>query len=53
MGYRSTNAAGIVHFGGDIVSGAQDGAGIRLGSASTGTGSTVIIESVPTDACCA
>lgn len=41
---RSTNTKGFVHFGGDIASGVEDGLGVRLGSASTG--STVWIESV-------
>ena len=33
---RSTNTKGFVHFGGDIVSGVEDGVGIVVGSASTG-----------------
>lgn len=35
MNYRSTNTKGYVHFGGDIVSGVEDGRGIQLGTAST------------------
>lgn len=47
MDRRSTNVKGFVHYGGDIQSGAQDGIGVRLGSASTG--STAFIESVSDD----
>src|SRR5574343_1761679 len=47
MDRRSTNAKGFVHFGGDITSGAEQGIGVRLTGASTG--STVWIESVSDD----
>ncbi len=47
MERRSTNVNGFVHYGGDVQSGAQDGIGVRLGSASTG--STCWIESVSDD----
>jgi hypothetical protein len=33
---RSTNTKGYVHFGGDVVSGVEDGIGVKVGSASTG-----------------
>lgn len=35
MEYRSTNTIGFVHFGGDVVSGAQDWNGIVVGSGSS------------------
>lgn len=44
MDRRSTNVKGFVHFGGDVRSGAEDGIGISLGSASTG--STAWVEAV-------
>lgn len=47
MDRRSTNAKGFVHFGGDIQSGAEDGIGVRLGTASTG--STVWISAISDD----
>ena len=37
MDRRSTNVKGFVHFGGSIWSGIEDGIGISLGSASTGS----------------
>ena len=42
MNARSTNTKGYVHYGGDIVSGVEDGIGVKLGSASTG--GSVLIE---------
>ena len=47
MDRRSTNVKGFVHYGGDITSGVEDGIGIRLGTASTG--STAWIESLSDD----
>jgi hypothetical protein len=47
MDRRSTNVKGFVHYGGDVRSGAQDGIGFSIGSASTG--STAWIESVSDD----
>jgi hypothetical protein len=47
MDRRSTNVKGFVHYGGDVASGAADGIGVRLGSASTG--STAWVESVSDD----
>lgn len=47
MERRSTNVKGFVHFGGDVASGVEDGIGVRLGTASTG--STVWIEAVSDD----
>jgi hypothetical protein len=47
MDRRSTNVKGFVHFGGDIQSGVENGIGVRLGNASTG--STVWIESISDD----
>lgn len=47
MDRRSTNVKGFVHFGGDVRSGAEDGIGISLGSASTG--STAWIEAISDD----
>lgn len=44
MNARSTNVKGFVHFGGDVQSGVEDGIGVRLGTASTG--STAWVESV-------
>lgn len=37
MQYRSTNTAGFVHFGGEVVAGAQDGNGVSVRSVSTGS----------------
>lgn len=47
MDRRSANVKGFVHYGGDVRSGAEDGIGFSLGSASTG--STAWIESVSDD----
>ena len=47
MDRRSTNEKGFVHFGGDIQSGANDGTGIRIGSASTGA--TAYISAISDD----
>lgn len=47
MDRRSTNVKGFVHYGGDVRSGAQDGIGLSLGSASTG--STAFLESISDD----
>ena len=44
MSTRSTNAIGFVHFGGDLVAGVNDGVGILLHPASTG--STAVIEPI-------
>ena len=41
---RSTNVKGFVHYGGDLVAGVEDGIGVHLRSASTG--STAIIEAL-------
>lgn len=35
MDYRSSNVVGYTHFGGDIVSGVNDGRGVQIGTAST------------------
>ena len=41
MEYRSTNALGHVHFGGDVVAGAQAGNGVSLVATSTGTNPSI------------
>ena len=41
MNYRSTNEKGIVHFGGSIVAGVEDGSGIELQSASSGANAII------------
>ena len=50
MQFRSSNTAGFVHFGGEIVAGAQDGNGIAIGSASTGT--SPVLRAVGDDTAC-
>ncbi len=47
MDRRSTNVKGFVHFGGDVQSGVEDGIGVRLGTASTG--STVWVSAISDD----
>lgn len=47
MNVRSTNVKGFVHFCGDVRSGVEDGIGISVGSASTG--STAWLETVSDD----
>jgi hypothetical protein len=49
MDRRSENVKGFVHFGGDIVSGVNDGIGIKLGTASTGSTSVAWISAVSDD----
>jgi len=44
MKARSTNAKGFVHYGGDLVAGVEDGIGVHLKSASTG--SAAVIEAI-------
>lgn len=44
MDYRSTNAVGFVHFGGEVVIGAQDGSGISLNSGSSAVGPVISVQ---------